>query len=129
MKFRFNCWLLALGCFAFCGLVLMSACAQRLNPLLDKHHGGKPLDDSEVEIRVEKLNYFALQLFCSLECANTMSVIGFGTTMSCYRLECAEKKLWESDKICTCKIWIPESMRNPPEHEMKHCYGYIDLLY
>jgi len=107
----------------FCG------CAQKLHPLLEEHHGGLPLSDADVDIRIERRDYVSLQVVCAVECCNLMSVLAFGTTFGCAKLRCATKKMWETEKMCTCIIWLPYNIDWPLNHEKNHCYGYQDVLY
>jgi len=119
-----SCFVAAALCLS---LLFSGGCALRLHPLLNELNGGKPLTDEQVDIRIERTNYFAVQATCIGQ--DPAAVIGIGTIFACAKMRCAENKFWQTDRICTCQITLIEGVEWPLEHEKKHCYGYEDVLW
>ena len=131
MRFRFNCWLLALGCFAIYGTILSltSGCTllpqEHLLPALVEHHDNKPLDPmTEVDIREDIIGP---GVYTNCGPKGYLAMITGGALLGCARLGCAGIKRWETEKICTCQIYLMFDWDPIRDHEMKHCLGYGEL--
>jgi len=104
--------------------MLLSGCTQRLHPLLAEHHGGQELADAEVDIRIERNGFWTTQAGCVADVP--LAAIWKFPALGCAKLSCAENKMWETDKMCTCRVRIwAESVLG---HELKHCQGWEDML-
>lgn len=95
-------------------------CAMRLHPLLIENHGGKELSDKEVDIRIERPGFAGVQAGCI---ADDPLAFWKLPMLGCAKLACADKKMWESDKICTCRVRLATD--SVLEHEIRHCRGWI----
>lgn len=99
---------------------------ENLNPLLVKYHDNKPLSDEEVDIRGEVVGGLGVYSACA-EIGGPVALLSFPLLFGCSRLACAENKLWETDKICTCQYYLAYDWDYSRTHELKHCRGYGEL--
>lgn len=103
-----------------CFIIFMTGCSTKLHPLLVEHHGNRELSDKEVDIRLIQMNPISLQANCLMD--DPLSILKF-PVLACAKLDCGEKKRWETKKICTCSIKYVSDIQL--EHETKHCRGWI----
>jgi len=91
-----------------------------LHPLLVENHDSKELSDNEVDIKVEYRGFLGVQGQCLSEDPLTFLKMPY---LGCSKLTCADKKMWETWKMCTCRATLLTG--DVSGHELKHCRGWI----
>jgi len=98
---------------------------EHLLPVLVEKHNNQPLDPkTEVDIREEVIGP-AVYTNCGPK--GYLALATGGALFGCARLGCAGIKRWETNKPCTCQIYLMFDWDLIRDHEYKHCLGYGEL--
>lgn len=113
---------------ALCVALWLSGCTlylpqAHLQPAVQEHLG-RALTDAEVDIREEVVG---LGVYGKCGAAGFLAAMTFTPLHGCASLHCGKDKLWQTDKPCTCPVYLLNDSDRARAHERRHCYGLGEL--